>query len=370
MIQRQRTTGLPGRGLVTAAVIAALTLAPAAVADVPDPAAGALPQLARQDFPEPVLTSLRTALGAYEAARSDLAGDRLQVLPASASALAGALRLTLEDQAGLAAGVPEVIEEAARAAESLAAAADLPAARVNFGEVSRQLMLLAEGDPRLAEGWHAFACPMVESFAKWIQPTEDLENPYMGPAMPKCGLATDWSVPAPKTAGAALASVRKDAAPAAREASRPEPVFKPGIPGLKMVDVRDHKFLWREIDTLQVWERGERITVREYRSKAIEKTVHFLELDGTAADEFVEVAAEMVDQVRESFKTRRFSGASGGEDLFSADVQAATTRLTSLLQEAPRHQLFAPGCKKWLLKLAFGPREAKEAREAKGSGQA
>ena len=140
-----------------------------------------------------------------------------------------------------------------------------------------------------------------------------------------------------------------------------EPVFTPGIPGVRMEDVRDHRFLWREIEELQLWERRDRISVAEYRSKAIEKTSHFLGLDGAAADEFAASASEAVATVRESFFQEHPRGV---ENKFSSDLDAAATQVTSLLQEEPRHQLFAPECKKWLLKLAFGPGEAKEAREA------
>lgn len=328
--------------------------------------ASAATQIPQQEFPEPVFDALKTAFGAYEKVRVDLAGDRLEALPESASELGRLLRVALEDEPDLAPGIPSVIVEAALTTESLAAAKDLASARVTFGEVSRLLMTLAGGDPRLVEGWEVFACPMVESYPKWMQPEGELENPYMGPAMPKCGFASDWAVPVPRSAEEAVASTP----------SGPEPEFEPGIPGLKMVDVRDHKFLWREIDELQIWERGDRITVAEYRSKAIEKTTHFLELEGAVADEFVAAAAVAVDSVRQSFFDRRQAGngeTSGLEIDFASKVQSAADRLTSLLEGEPRHQLFAPGAKKWLLKLAFGPKESKEAREskeAKGAGKA
>ena len=323
------------------------------------------PCASAEEFPKPVLSSLEKALGIYEQVRVELVADQLERVPAHALRLAGAFRLAAASGAGLAEEVSDVVKEAGRAAESLAEAETLSAARVAFGEVSRGLMLLADRDPRLVEDWYVFACPMVVSFAKWLQPTEELENPYMGPAMPKCGLATDWSVPAPPAAKVAA----KEAAPGTDGFSGPEPEFKAGIPGLKMVDVRDHKFLWREIDELQIWEHGERISVAEYRSKAIEKTAHFLELEGTEADAFVATAAEVVDGVRKSFRNRKVAsaGTAGLSGRFSSDLAAAVTRLTSLLQDEPRHHLFAPGSKKWLLKLAFAPRES---REAKGTSSA
>jgi len=212
---------------------------------------------------------------------------------------------------------------------------------------------------------------MVQTFNKWIQPTEALKNPYMGKAMPQCGTSADWSVPVLASVEGAPKPAQKVVPPGTTEAAKTEPEFKPGIPGMKMVDVRDHKFLWREIEELQSWERSDRISVAEYRSKVIEKTAHFLELDGTAANEFATTASEAVTTVRTSFRQRQPSGEdqSGIQGQFSIDLGAAATRIASLLQQEPRQKLFVPECKKWLLRLAFGPREAKEAREAKKSQQ-
>ena len=145
-----------------------------------------------------------------------------------------------------------------------------------------------------------------------------------------------------------------------------EPEFKPGIPGLKMVDVRDHKQLWREIDELQARESGDRISIAEYRRQAIEKTSRFLKLEGAAAERFTGGAAEEVARIREAFlRTRLPETESGvGADPFSADLAASVARLSALLGTEPRHQLFLPDGKKWLLRLAFSPRESKEKKEA------
>ena len=139
--------------------------------------------------------------------------------------------------------------------------------------------------------------------------------------------------------------------------------FTPGIPGIQMLDVRDYKFLWREIEELQSWERGDRLSVAEFRSKVVEKTTQFLELRGPEADAFSRVSSEAVASIRESFGTRHGGPDSAVGASFSSDLHVAVDRVGSLLGDAPRHQLFTPSCKKWLLKLAFGPSEAKEARE-------
>ena len=170
----------------------------------------------------------------------------------------------------------------------------------------------------------------------------------------------DGAEPAPSSVPAVNPEAAKAAAPAT------EPEFKPGIPDLTMDDVREYKHLWREFEELQVWERSDRLSVAEFRSKAIEKMAHYLGVEGAAADDFDAAAGAAIAAIRTSFKTRgEAAGQPGGmEARFSADLAAATASLTGVLdQERPRHQLFEPDGKKWLLKLAFGPKEAKEARE-------
>ena len=146
------------RSLAAIVIVASMIFLPAAAA--------ASPRIAEQRLPAPVFDALETAFGAYEQVRADLAADRLEALPASASRLGSLLRVALDEEPDPATGIPSVVVEAALTAESLAAAKDLPAARVTFGDVSRLLMTLAAGDPRLVEGWQVFACPMVESFTK------------------------------------------------------------------------------------------------------------------------------------------------------------------------------------------------------------
>lgn len=154
---------------------------------------------------------------------------------------------------------------------------------------------------------------------------------------------------------------------AAQDTSGTAPELKPGIPGLKMVDVREHSHLWREIEELQTWERSERISIAEFRSKAIEKTAQFLGFEGTAAKEFTTAAAGAVAALRDSFRASRQPDLDplAGQAVLDAGLTDAEARVNARLRKEPRHELFAPDCKKWLLKLAFGPSEAKEAKEAR-----
>ncbi len=151
---------------------------------------GALPM---QHFSPSQLDSLREALAAYGDLWRALAADRLADLAAPAERLAAALGRV--DRDGLSGELPQVLDEATRVARSLAGAATLGEARAAFGETSRLVMLVANCDARVGEGWHAFSCPMTETFPKWIQPADGMANPYMGRTMSTCGETTDWSVP-------------------------------------------------------------------------------------------------------------------------------------------------------------------------------
>jgi hypothetical protein len=331
------------------------------------PAAAETP---RQELPAPALEALRAALGAYEEIRAALAADQLEAIPAGATRLARTLRQTAEDGVVLAVETSDMMEETASLAEALVAAEDLAASRLTFGEVSRRILMLANTDPRLVEGWYVFGCPMTEGFERWIQPTEKLENPYMGQAMLACGGPSDWSLP-PDAADDKPAPARQAEVASRERMPTAGPEFRPGIPGLTMTDVREHRHLWREIEELQIWERGDRITVAEFRNQVLEKTNQFLGFEGAAAERFAAVAVEAMDSVRESRRTSRqgqtfdyYGGGWSGEDHFATDLAAAAERVSSVLQGDPRHQLFASECQRWLLKLTFGPRAAKEAREA------
>jgi Cu(I)/Ag(I) efflux system membrane fusion protein len=185
------------------AVLFALVLAAACArgrpADDPVLEDATVTQLEPVELPESARGPLHGALAAYEQARSLLVSDAVDGLAATAERLVRSLDLARR-------GLPEdsdsdlarCLTEASAAAASMGRAEDLKAARQAFGELSRLLILLAGADPRLAEGWHVFECPMVETFPKWMQPSAGIDNPYMGQAMPACGVGSDWTVPSPE----------------------------------------------------------------------------------------------------------------------------------------------------------------------------
>ncbi|MCB9735286.1 MAG: DUF3347 domain-containing protein [Deltaproteobacteria bacterium] len=75
----------------------------------------------------------------------------------------------------------------ARAAGAVAAAKDLDAARLAFGDASKALLTALAAAPGSGVGLHAFTCPMAKGYQKWVQRVDEVRNPYMGKRMPRCG---------------------------------------------------------------------------------------------------------------------------------------------------------------------------------------
>ena len=125
------------------------------------------------------------ALGAYENVRAALADDDL----AAAKTHAGTLAAAKTDAAGDAA-LKTQLSGLSAAAAKLSKAPDIAAARLAFGDASKALITAVATRPALAEGLHAFVCPMAKGYKKWVEPRTDFRNPYMGKRMLKCGGAT------------------------------------------------------------------------------------------------------------------------------------------------------------------------------------
>jgi hypothetical protein len=107
----------------------------------------------------------------YDTVRAALVADDLGAATAAARALGEA---------------PGADPGLARAAGALAAAPDLAAARMAFGDLSRVVitaLVAAPSGPKV----FVYHCPMFAGFAWWIQLEPGIANPYMGRAMPACG---------------------------------------------------------------------------------------------------------------------------------------------------------------------------------------
>lgn len=153
-----------------------------------EPAAEPAPQPAAKDSDAAGLTGV---LEQYEQIRAQLASDDVE------SAVAGAAKLesAAESAVGSAPAATKThLEQVATASGEMAevAATDADAVRKAFGEVSKPMVELLSAAPELREGWHVFECPMAPGYKKWVQPTAELANPYMGTEMLTCGSEADW----------------------------------------------------------------------------------------------------------------------------------------------------------------------------------
>lgn len=70
----------------------------------------------------------------------------------------------------------------AKAASEVASADSLKSARAAFKDASKQLVGLVDGHSAI----YVMTCPMAK--ADWVQTEQTVANPYMGKAMPKCGM--------------------------------------------------------------------------------------------------------------------------------------------------------------------------------------
>ncbi|MCA9644648.1 MAG: DUF3347 domain-containing protein, partial [Myxococcales bacterium] len=150
------------------------------------PPAEVPPELPKTEYSATRLASLQTALLAYEDLRSALASDALDGLAGPAKRLEAALSASLQGE-DLDTRIRKAIDAAIAGAQEIQGVDGLEDARKAFGALSKQLVAVVATDERLAKGEHVFKCPMADGYAHWMQPTEQLSNPYMGQRMLTCG---------------------------------------------------------------------------------------------------------------------------------------------------------------------------------------
>jgi Protein of unknown function (DUF3347) len=128
----------------------------------------AVPVASAGDVPKPLID-------AYLQVQTDLASDKMDNVPAQASAIQTAASPLGKDAEALAA-----------AAKKLEGAKDIAAARTAFGEVSEALIAYAEKTKsNLGPEIRVAYCPMVNK--PWLQKDQEIKNPYYGKSMLSCG---------------------------------------------------------------------------------------------------------------------------------------------------------------------------------------
>jgi membrane fusion protein, copper/silver efflux system len=139
---------------------------------------------------DPALSLLDRVLGAYDTVRAQLAADSTDAIDSAGQRIALAAREAKAARAESAAR----LETLAAQADSLAKVnpKDIAAVRAQFGELSREVVTLLAETPALQKGRHVFECPMAVGYQKWVQPSAEIQNPYMGKSMLACGASTTW----------------------------------------------------------------------------------------------------------------------------------------------------------------------------------
>lgn len=122
----------------------------------------------------------------YDRIRTQLASDSLQGVP-ELSVFLGTTALRLEEaEKGREDYSPccDALGQIARAADEIAASETLEQARVAFDALSKPMIRYRERVA--ATGFTTIHCSMAD--ASWLQRQgEQVENPYMGSKMPRCG---------------------------------------------------------------------------------------------------------------------------------------------------------------------------------------
>lgn len=111
----------------------------------------------------------------YLTIQADLANDTLEGVADNAGAMAKAVQ---DDSMKM------LPAEVAAQAETLAKASDLKTARAAFKPLSNSLIKYL-ADHHAKDAYTEVYCPMAR--ASWLQKDGNVNNPYMGKAMSKCG---------------------------------------------------------------------------------------------------------------------------------------------------------------------------------------
>ncbi len=134
-----------------------------------------------KSLPAGLEETLEEILKPYEEIRKGLAHDEIKETGRHAETL---LRILEKTQPSL----KPLFKDLKKAIEELKKAETLDSARQSFSRLSRALIeIIRRYNLSIA---HAFYCPMGEEsfgYGGWLQPSETLENPYMGKKMSTCG---------------------------------------------------------------------------------------------------------------------------------------------------------------------------------------
>jgi len=139
-----------------------------------------------------ISAAVRSVLDEYEGLRKGLAADDTKGVADAAKKIADAASGAEKDAADPM--KPKLVALSNAAAALAGEKGDIEAVRLSFGELSKALVDVLTTDDSLRKNLFLFECPMAKGYKKWVQPSDKLENPYMGKKMLTGGGKTDWKV--------------------------------------------------------------------------------------------------------------------------------------------------------------------------------
>ena len=132
-----------------------------------DPGEEAQPGIPLHRFSEDEVAELGAVFAATEEVRIALSQDRVDSVSVAVTEIrTGLERLDFTQQPP---DIRAALAEAEASIGHLEVADTAVVARKPYALLQQALFSLAEADPRLQEGWHAFSCPMTDDFPKWFQ---------------------------------------------------------------------------------------------------------------------------------------------------------------------------------------------------------
>ena len=124
---------------------------------------------------KPLPAELAPIFGQYTSIQKALAADSTQGVTEAATALAKSMRESGSSYLG----------QTAASAEKLAKAKDLSTFRSEFSALSQALIQYLSVTGLAPAGYREAYCPMAK--ASWLQKGNEIQNPYMGKEMLRCG---------------------------------------------------------------------------------------------------------------------------------------------------------------------------------------
>lgn len=162
------------------AVLAAMAMGGTAGADIRPPTVAPAPVAA----PSPgAVKAFQAAVASYNAVRKALAADDLAAAKKAAPDIAAKATAAGAAYPKARAALADVANHALK----VGSAADIKAARFAFGDASKAFITAVAMDKAFQTGLVAYRCPMAKTYQKWLQPGDEMGNPYWGAEMLKCG---------------------------------------------------------------------------------------------------------------------------------------------------------------------------------------